>query len=76
MSNAPTSALARPFDTPERQAFRDSVEGFIRREIEPHGDEWDEAGDFPWELHEKAGALGLFGFGVSGVKQKSSHGTG
>ncbi|HCY55230.1 MAG TPA: acyl-CoA dehydrogenase, partial [Oceanicaulis sp.] len=26
--------------------------------------EWDEAGDFPWELHRQAGALGLFGFGI------------
>ncbi|MBL4539774.1 MAG: acyl-CoA dehydrogenase family protein [Oceanicaulis sp.] len=64
MSSAPTSALARPFDTPERKAFRESVQGFINREIEPYGDAWDEAGDFPWELHEKAGALGLFGFGI------------
>jgi acyl-CoA dehydrogenase len=65
MSSAPTSALARPFDTPERKAFRESVQGFINREIEPYGDAWDEAGDFPWELHEKAGALGLFGFGIA-----------
>lgn len=38
--------VARPFDTPERKAFRDSVERFIAREIAPHGDDWDEAGDF------------------------------
>lgn len=57
--------IARPFDTPERKAFRESVERFVAREIAPHGDEWDEAGDFPWALHEKAGALGLFGFGLS-----------
>jgi len=56
--------VARPFDTPERKAFRDSVERFVAREIAPHGDDWDEAGDFPWALHEKAGALGLFGFGI------------
>lgn len=57
--------IARPFDTPERKAFRDSVERFVAREIAPHGDAWDEAGDFPWALHETAGALGLFGFGIS-----------
>ncbi|KAA5803897.1 acyl-CoA dehydrogenase [Alkalicaulis satelles] len=56
--------VARPFDTPERQAFRESVERFVAREIAPHADVWDEAGDFPWELHEKAGALGLFGLGI------------
>lgn len=56
--------MKNPFETPERAAFRDSVERFVRREIAPHGEDWDEAGDFPWELHEKAGALGLFGFGI------------
>ncbi|XBQ17459.1 MAG: acyl-CoA dehydrogenase family protein [Oceanicaulis sp.] len=58
------SPQARPFDTPERKAFRETVERFVASEIEPHADAWDEAGDFPWALHEKAGALGLFGFGV------------
>lgn len=37
---------------------------FVETEITPYADEWDEAGDFPWELHEKVGALGVFGFGV------------
>lgn len=55
---------ARPFDTPERKAFRDSVERFVKSEIEPNADAWDEAGDFPWSLHERAGGLGLFGFGI------------
>jgi acyl-CoA dehydrogenase len=60
-----TTSPARPFDTPERAQFRETVERFIETEIAPHADAWDEAGDFPWELHQKAGALGLFGFGVS-----------
>ena len=36
----------------------------MEQEIEPYASEWDEAGGFPWELHEKACALGLFGFGI------------
>lgn len=56
--------MQNPFDTPERKAFRESVEAFVAREIAPFANDWDEAGDFPWELHEKAGALGLFGFGI------------
>jgi len=59
-----TTSPARPFDTPERAQFRDTVERFIQTEIEPYANDWDEAGDFPWALHEKAGALGLFGFGI------------
>lgn len=59
-----TTPPARPFDTPERASFRDTVKRFIDTEIAPHANDWDEAGDFPWALHEKAGALGLFGFGI------------
>ncbi len=59
-----TDTPARPFDTPERASFRDTVQRFIDTEIAPHANDWDEAGDFPWALHEKAGALGLFGFGI------------
>lgn len=56
--------MQNPFDTAERKAFRESVEAFVAREIAPFANEWDEAGDFPWELHRQAGALGLFGFGI------------
>lgn len=56
--------MRNPFETDERLAFRDLVRGFVAREIRPHADAWDEAGEVPWELHRKAGALGLFGFGI------------
>ena len=56
--------MLSPFDTTERRAFRESIARFIQTEIEPHVDDWDEAGTFPWEVHEKACALGLFGFGI------------
>jgi len=56
--------MEHPFDTPERAAWRETITRFAQQEIEPFADEWDEAGDFPWALHEKAGALGLFGFAI------------
>jgi acyl-CoA dehydrogenase len=56
--------MRNPFETEERQAFRDMIRDFVAREILPHADDWDEAGQVPWELHRKAGALGLFGFGI------------
>ncbi len=56
--------MRNPFDTDERRAFREAVARFVRQEIEPHGDAWDEAGTVPWEVHEKACGLGLFGFGI------------
>ena len=56
--------MKNPFETEERAAFRETVRRFVETEITPYADEWDEAGDFPWEIHEKVGALGAFGFGI------------
>lgn len=56
--------LTNPFDTPERKAFRETIEKFVETEIRPHAFEWDEAGHVPWSLHEKLGVLGVWGFGI------------
>ena len=46
----------------EHQKLRDTVAQFIDREINPHADEWEEAGIFPaHELFKKMGDLGLLG---------------
>ena len=57
--------MRNPFETEERAAFRETVRRFVETEVKPFADDWDEAGEVPWELHEKVGALGAFGFGVS-----------
>lgn len=57
--------MLNPFETEERAAFRETVRRWVENEVTPFADEWDEAGEVPWALHEKAGALGAFGFGVS-----------
>lgn len=56
--------MINPFDTEERRAFRASLKSFVSQEIQPFCDDWDEAGAVPWELHQKAGALGVWGFGI------------
>lgn len=56
--------MRNPFETDERAAFRNTVQAFVAQEVTPFADAWDEAGAIPAELHEKAGALGVFGFGV------------
>ncbi|CAI8331897.1 MAG: acyl-CoA dehydrogenase [Hyphomonadaceae bacterium] len=56
--------MLNPFDTEERKAFRDVMANFVASEITPFADEWDEAGEIPWSLHQKVGALGAFGFGI------------
>jgi citronellyl-CoA dehydrogenase len=48
--------------TPEHAELRRTVERFCREEINPHVDEWEEAGMFPaHEIFAKLGALGLLG---------------
>ncbi|MEW6348929.1 MAG: acyl-CoA dehydrogenase family protein [Thermodesulfobacteriota bacterium] len=39
--------------------FRQTVARFVDREIRPHIDEWEEAGEFPKELYTKAGEIGV-----------------
>lgn len=56
--------MQNPFETEERTAFRDTIRNFVATEIAPHSDGWDEAGEIPWELHEKIGALGVWGFAI------------
>ena len=51
--------LHSPFYVSAHEAFRDQVRRFVRTEIEPHVDEWDEAEAFPRELHRKAAQVGL-----------------
>ncbi|MCG6557336.1 acyl-CoA dehydrogenase family protein [Ruegeria sp. 1NDH52C] len=53
-----------PFMTPERQAFRDTLAAFFATEVTPHVEEWEAAQAVPWELHQKLGELGVFGFGI------------
>jgi len=55
--------MKSPFYTAEHEAFRDVMRRFVEKEIEPHAHEWDEAGEFPRALYEKAAAIGLLGLG-------------
>jgi acyl-CoA dehydrogenase len=49
------------FDDADRRALRETVRGFVRREVLPHQDEWELTGDVPRRLHERAAAAGLIG---------------
>jgi acyl-CoA dehydrogenase len=50
-----------PFRTPERIALRETTRRFVEKEVLPHLDEWERAGELPRDLHRKAGELGLLG---------------
>jgi acyl-CoA dehydrogenase len=58
VTEADPSALAE-----EERLLRASVREFARREIVPHLEAWERAGEVPRALHEKAGAAGLLGVG-------------
>jgi len=44
----------------EHKMFRDSFSKWVAREIAPHGEEWEEKGEFPFELYQRVGELGFF----------------
>ena len=45
----------------ERQAMAATAAELVRREVVPHLQEWEDAGEIPRSLHATAGALGLLG---------------
>ncbi len=49
------------FFTPEHELFRKTVRQFAEQELLPHQKEWEESGEFPRWVFEKAGELGLLG---------------
>lgn len=53
----------QPGVTDEHRQLRDAIRRFVERELAPHVDAWDEAGEFPRELHRKAADIGLLGLG-------------
>jgi alkylation response protein AidB-like acyl-CoA dehydrogenase len=48
----------------EHDMFRDSVRGFIAKEVAPHHAEWERAGIVDREMFTKAGAQGFLGMAV------------
>ncbi|MEU4774172.1 acyl-CoA dehydrogenase family protein [Micromonospora sp. NPDC023644] len=50
-------------ETPERRQLRELTRAFVTREVLPHLDDWERAGEVPRELHATAAKLGLLGIG-------------
>jgi acyl-CoA dehydrogenase len=53
--------MTDPFRTPERAALRATVRRFTEREVLPHLQEWERAGELPRDLHRSDGKAGLLG---------------
>jgi len=52
------------FWSAEQVALMESARAFVRAEVVPHLQEWEDAGSVPRELHRKAAKLGFLGLGV------------
>ncbi|HEX6875799.1 MAG TPA: acyl-CoA dehydrogenase family protein [Nocardioidaceae bacterium] len=52
------------FFSPEQEALRESARAFVRKEILPHLQEWEDACEVPRELHRAAAKQGFLGLGV------------
>ena len=48
----------------DRAALKEAAAEFTRREIFPHMQEWEDAGELPRELHKKAADAGFMGISV------------
>jgi acyl-CoA dehydrogenase len=53
--------VADPWTTPERVALRRLARDFVAREVAPHVEAWETAGELPRDLHRRAAATGLLG---------------
>jgi acyl-CoA dehydrogenase len=50
-----------PFYSDEHEAFREQVHRFVAKEIAPFVQAWDDAGEIPREMYNRAAELGLLG---------------
>ncbi len=55
------SKPAQAYFSKEHDLLRKAVRDFVKKEITPYVEEWEEAGGFPRELYKKVGDLGFIG---------------
>ena len=61
MTESMETAIRSSIFTPEHEALRASVRAFVERELAPHAEEWEAAGDFPDWVFTKLGDAGYIG---------------
>ena len=59
-----TKAGYQKYFSKAHDLFRGSVRDFVKKEIIPHVELWEEDGGFPVELYQKAGEVGILGVGL------------
>jgi len=58
-----TTATCQAYFGKSHDLVRRSVKEFVDQEIRPYIDDWEEAGEFPRELYQKAAEVGILGTG-------------
>ncbi len=58
-----TESTFQEYFTKAHDMVRKSIREFIKKEVLPFIDEWEEAGEFPIEIYKKAGDIGILGIG-------------
>jgi len=61
--NFTTKADYQQYFSKAHDMVRRSIKEFVDKEIRPHVDEWEEQGEFPRELYQKAAGVGILGIG-------------
>jgi acyl-CoA dehydrogenase len=61
VSDPSVEVRGAPATSLETTALRATAAEFVRREVAPHLQEWEDAGEIPRALHRTAGDLGLIG---------------
>jgi len=59
--NSSAKKAYREYFTKEHDLLRQALRDFVKKEILPNIEEWEEAGEFPRELYKKVGDLGFLG---------------
>jgi alkylation response protein AidB-like acyl-CoA dehydrogenase len=68
--DSPASGWCPQF-TEDHEAFRQLARDFVEKEIGPHYDDWEKAGQMPREVFEKLGALDMMGCRVQDTAELS-----
>ena len=50
-----------PIFNDEHRAIRRTIREFVKKELAPHADEWEEKGEFPSSVFQRMGELGFLG---------------
>jgi acyl-CoA dehydrogenase len=58
-----TQTTCQPYFSKAHDRVREAVRQFVKKQVAPHVEQWEEAGTFPREIYQKAADIGILGMG-------------